>query len=114
MLMSENEEGRPLEEQPESLEEEELLAERLSEKEEEMTEALLEMSLLRALYEKGPALPVELAVRTYSLPDEISAPLQSLEGHGYIARQRMKKGEMYVLTKEGYHRAQRGLREEAF
>lgn len=74
----------------------------------------IELNLLRALLEKGPALPVELAVRTFSLPDEISDPLQDLESNGFIARQQMKRGEMYVLTKEGYHLAQRSFGREAF
>ncbi len=80
---------------------------------ERLRQQQLEMSLLRALYEKGPALPIELAVRTFSFPDEITEPLHSLEEDGYITRQRMRKGEIYILTKSGYARAVEGSRKEA-
>lgn len=57
--------------------------------------------LLQALWKKGPALPVELAVRTYSFPEEIAEPLANLEQNGLVVRQTMKTGEMIVLTKKG-------------
>ncbi|MCP4537598.1 MAG: hypothetical protein GY832_10660 [Chloroflexi bacterium] len=60
-----------------------------------------ENRLLRALRKKGPALPVELAVRTYSFPEEIAEPLASLEQNGLVVRQTMRTGEMIVLTKKG-------------
>jgi DNA-binding MarR family transcriptional regulator len=60
-----------------------------------------ETKLLQALLNKGPALPVELAVRTYSFPEEIAAPLEALEREGYVERQKLQKGEMFVLTKKG-------------
>lgn len=60
-----------------------------------------ETKLLQALLNKGPALPVELAVRTYSFPEEIAAPLETLEREGYVERQKLQKGEMFVLTKKG-------------
>ena len=65
---------------------------------------MIEVSLLEALHRKGPALPVELAVRTYSFPEEITQPLHDLEEKGEIERQAMKTGEMIVLTKEGQQR----------
>jgi DNA-binding MarR family transcriptional regulator len=67
----------------------------------------LEEDLLQALLEKGPALFMELAARTLSFPDDISVPLRELEQQGYIARQRLRKGEMYVLTEQGYLFVQR-------
>lgn len=67
----------------------------------------LEQDLLRALLEKGPALYMELAARTLSFPDEISVPLRELEQQGFVARQRLRRGEMYVLTEEGYLSAQK-------
>jgi DNA-binding MarR family transcriptional regulator len=69
-----------------------------------------EDSLLEALHKKGPAMPAELAVRTYSFPDEISDPLTSLEQKGLVERQPLRSGEMIVLTKEGLNQVQhRGL-----
>ena len=63
-----------------------------------------ETNILQALLKKGPALPVELAVRTFSFPEEIAAPLGELEQEGYVERQKMQKGEMLVLTKKGHER----------
>lgn len=60
-----------------------------------------ENRLLQALRQKGPALPVELAVRTYSFPEEIAEPLANLEQNGLVVRQTMRTGEMIVLTKKG-------------
>ena len=60
-----------------------------------------ENRLLQALRKKGPALPVELAVRTYSFPEEIAEPLANLEQNGLVVRQTMRTGEMIVLTKKG-------------
>jgi DNA-binding MarR family transcriptional regulator len=69
---------------------------------EEMQEQ--EIILLQALLKKGPALPIELAVRTYSYPEEIAGPLSSLEQKGLVERQGMKTGEMIVLTQKGHER----------
>lgn len=65
-----------------------------------------ETKLLQALLKKGPALPVELAVRTFSYLEEIATPLAALEEQGYIERQKLRKGEMFVLTRKGQERAQ--------
>jgi len=65
-----------------------------------------ETKLLQALLRKGPALPVELAVRTFSYLEEIATPLEALEQQGYIERQKLRKGEMFVLTRKGQERAQ--------
>ena len=64
-----------------------------------LTEA--EKNLLTALWKKGPALPIELAVRTFSLPEEISASLESPEQKGLVERQSIKSGEIVVLSKSG-------------
>ncbi len=64
-----------------------------------------ENRLLQALRTKGPALPVELAVRTYSFPEEIAEPLANLEQNGLVMRQTMRTGEMIVLTKKGLDQA---------
>ncbi len=63
-----------------------------------------EINLLQALLKKGPALPIELAVRTYSYPEEIAEPLSNLEQEGLVERQGMKTGEMIVLTQKGHER----------
>ena len=63
-----------------------------------------EIILLQALLKKGPALPIELAVRTYSFPEDIAKPLANLEQKGLVERQGMKTGEMIVLTQEGHER----------
>jgi DNA-binding MarR family transcriptional regulator len=69
---------------------------------EEMREQ--EITLLQALLKKGPALPIELAVRTYSFPEDIAEPLANLEHEGLVERQGMKTGEMIVLTQKGHER----------
>jgi len=63
-----------------------------------------EISILQALLQKGPALPVEVAVRTFSFPEEIVSPLQSLEEKGEVKREQLGKGEMFTLTQKGYAR----------
>lgn len=60
-------------------------------------------SILQAL-SKGPALPIELAVQTFSFPEEIAKPLASLEQEGLIERQALRTGEMIVLTQKGHER----------
>lgn len=60
-----------------------------------------EMNLIVALWNKGPALAVELAVRTLSLPSEISDPLTSLEQKSLVERESTKSGEIIVLSKAG-------------
>lgn len=69
-----------------------------------------EENILQALHRKGPALPAELAVRTYSFPEEISEPLINLEKKGLVERQPLKSGEMIVLTKEGLSLAKKSPR----
>jgi DNA-binding MarR family transcriptional regulator len=66
-----------------------------------------EQHLLDALLKKGPALPVELAVRTYSFPEEIAEPLDRLEQRGLVARQSMRTGQMIVLTEKGQAQAKK-------
>lgn len=61
-----------------------------------------EIRLLQALLKKGPALPTELAVRTYSFSEEIAEPLANLEQKGLVERQAIKTGEMIVLTERGH------------
>ncbi len=67
-----------------------------------------ERNILEALLKKGPALPVELAARTYSFPEEIAEPLSKLEQDGLVERQPLKAGEMIVLTEKGQKQMKHG------
>lgn len=64
-----------------------------------------EKSLLRALQVKGPALPVELAVRTLSFPDEIAASIRLLVEQGLIEIEPLAQGrlggEIVYLSEKG-------------
>jgi len=53
-----------------------------------------EKRLLQALQEKGPALPIELAVRTLSFPDEVSASIRELAAKGLIKVERLSQGRL--------------------
>lgn len=68
-----------------------------------------ERNILEALLKKGPALPVELATRTYSFPEEIAEPLSNLEQNGLVERQPLKMGEMIVLTEKGQKQIKHGF-----
>lgn len=57
--------------------------------------------ILRVVMSKGAVLPVELAVQTYSFPEEIAGLLADLEEEGVIERQGLKGSEMIVLTQKG-------------
>ena len=67
-----------------------------------------ERNILEALLKKGPALPVELASRTYSFPEEIAGPLSNLEQDGLVERQPLNAGEMIVLTEKGQKQMKHG------
>lgn len=64
-----------------------------------------EKLLLRALVEKGPALPVELATRTFSFPDEVSASIRELVAKGLIEIEPLARGrtggELVFLSEKG-------------
>jgi DNA-binding MarR family transcriptional regulator len=61
------------------------MATELSEKEE---------LLLQALLKKGPALPVELAARTLSFPDEVSASIRALADRGLVEIEPLARGRL--------------------
>jgi hypothetical protein len=65
-------------------------------------------AILKALA-KGPAAPFEIAVRTFSFPEELMNPLNELEREGFIMSEKLKTGQMYSLTAAGQNR----LRNEA-
>jgi DNA-binding MarR family transcriptional regulator len=64
--------------------------------------------ILQVLESKGAVLPVELAVQTYSFPEEIAGVVSSLEQEGLIERQALKAGEMIVLTQKGQEQSRAG------
>ncbi len=53
-------------------------------------------------------MPVELASRTYSFPEEIAGPLSNLEQDGLVERQPLNAGEMIVLTEKGQKQMKHG------
>ena len=65
----------------------------------------VETQLLEALFHKGPALPVELAIRTLSFPDEVSTPIRALAEKGLIEIEPLARGpiggELVYLSKAG-------------
>lgn len=65
--------------------------------------------ILQVVMSKGAVLPVELAVQTYSFPEEIAKPLADLEEEGVIERQGLKGSEMIVLTQKGLEQFKAGL-----
>lgn len=80
--------------------EREIETERLAETEEDVKQKV-KQRILEVLINKGAALPVELAVQTYSFPEEIARPLADLEQEGIIERQGLRGSEMIVLTQKG-------------
>lgn len=64
-----------------------------------------EKLLLRVLQQKGPALPVELAVRTLSFPDEIAGSIRVLADQGLIEIEPLTRGhlggEIIYLSEKG-------------
>jgi len=64
-----------------------------------------EMRLLEALWRKGPAVPMELAVRTLSFPEEIAQPLEELEQKGLVEVDSFDGGaiaqKLVFLSKKG-------------
>jgi DNA-binding MarR family transcriptional regulator len=64
-----------------------------------------QVKLLDALWRKGPAMPMELAVRTLSLPEEINQPLEQLEKKGLVEVESIDGGaiaqSLVFLSKKG-------------
>jgi DNA-binding MarR family transcriptional regulator len=64
-----------------------------------------EVKLLDALWRKGPAIPMELAVRTFSFPEEITQPLEQLEQKGLVEVESFDGGpiaqKLVFLSKRG-------------
>ncbi|MFQ5594462.1 MAG: hypothetical protein ACE5HA_09955 [Anaerolineae bacterium] len=64
-----------------------------------------EKGLLRVLQKKGPALPLELATRTLSFPDEVSEYIRELAAKGLIEIEPLARGntggELVFLSEKG-------------
>ncbi len=63
--------------------------------------ARLRRAVLEALRRGGPALPIELAAVTLSLPDEIQPVLQEMERDGLIEFRNVQGGRLVNLTDRG-------------
>jgi DNA-binding MarR family transcriptional regulator len=70
--------------------------------------------MLLNLYHKGPALPVELAARCYSFPDEILPTLRQLEEAGLVEMEPITRsgigGALVYLSEQGRRITYRMLR----
>jgi DNA-binding MarR family transcriptional regulator len=75
---------------------------------EQSTDREVKQKILQVLESKGAVLPVELAVQTYSFPEEIAGVVSSLEQEGLIERQALRAGEMIVLTQKGQEQSKAG------
>lgn len=69
--------------------------------------ALLRQEILENLLRKGPALPIELAAATLSLPEEIQPVLERMVKEGLIEIRETGRGRLVTLTLQGRVEAQR-------
>ena len=67
----------------------------------EHTSADLREKLLNVLARGGPALPIELAAATLSLPEEIRPVLVAMEKEGLVNIREVKGGQLVTLTARG-------------
>lgn len=63
--------------------------------------AHLRKKILRALARGGPALPIELAAATLSLPEEIQPVLETMDREGLIEIRGVRGGRLVTLTARG-------------
>lgn len=70
-------------------------------------------TLLLNLYNKGPAMPVELAAQCYSFPDEVTPTLRLLREAGLVEMRRITRGGMggslVYLSERGQQRVRHDL-----
>lgn len=64
--------------------------------------------VLLNLYNKGPAMPVELAAQCYSFPDEVTPTIRSLQEAGLVEMRRITRGGIggslvYLSNRGRYH-----------
>lgn len=61
----------------------------------------LQRRILQALKDKGPGLPLEVAVRVLKFPEDVIGPLRELQGAGLVTTQSVSGqfgGELFSLT----------------
>lgn len=75
-----------------------------------------ERRLLLALWQKGPAMPLELAARCYSFPDEVVQHLKTLRAEGLVEARTVNGGriggDLVYLSRKGIEVAQKVQREQ--
>lgn len=69
--------------------------------------ARLRQQILSNLLRRGPALPIELAAVTLSLPEEVQPVLEAMEREGLIAIEEMEGGRLVTITARGRAEARR-------
>lgn len=64
--------------------------------------------VLLSLYNRGPAMPVELAAQCYSFPDQVTPILKSLEEAGLVEMKTITRGgiggSLVYLSERGRYR----------
>lgn len=68
---------------------------------------VLRQEILYNLLQKGPALPIELAAATLSLPEEIQPVLDMMQKEGVIEIRETGRGRLVTLTARGRDEARR-------
>ncbi len=75
-----------------------------------------ERELLLALWTKGPAIPLELAARCYSFPDEIAGYLRMLRTEGLVEARTVNGGsiggDLVYLSRKGIEVARKVQQEQ--
>jgi len=67
----------------------------------------LRRQILNDLLRKGPALPIELAAVTLSLPEEVQPVLDAMAREGLIDIEEMAGGRLVTITARGRAEARR-------
>lgn len=69
--------------------------------------------VLLSLYNRGPAMPVELAAQCYSFPDEVTPTIKSLEEAGLVEMRPIMRGglggSLVYLSERGRRRVTHDL-----
>ncbi len=85
-----------------ALEQSGLALEQMSQQlEQDQERTRLRRDILMALHQRGPALPIELAAETLSLPEEIAPLLEQMEREGVITVREIRGGQLVALTPRG-------------
>ncbi len=67
----------------------------------------LRKGILASLLRRGPALPVELAAATLSLPEEVQSILIAMDEEGLVEIREVRGGQLVTLTPKGRQEAGR-------